>query len=159
MTGLSRQWVFDPLRYLGLSNDVIDHFFVHICGLTFDLIEGFLLLFDRTRPFGFLFGGMFHLMNSQMFSIGMFPWTMLATMPIFCHVAWPKKLISHAPGIFKSLLPTIKKCKDNIVCSNVAKGKLPRMQWFSISVASFYVALQLTLPYSHSITKVSLYYK
>ncbi|XP_065061056.1 vitamin K-dependent gamma-carboxylase-like [Rhopilema esculentum] len=153
MTGLSRQWVFDPLRYLGLSNDVIDHFFVHICGLTFDLIEGFLLLFDRTRPFGFLFGGMFHLMNSQMFSIGMFPWTMLATMPIFCHAAWPKKLISHAPGFFKSFLPTIKQCKDNIVCSNVVKGKLPRMQWFSISIASLYVALQLTLPYSHSITK------
>jgi len=106
MTGLSSKWVFDPLRSVGLSSVFIDHFVVHICGLTFDLIEGFLLLFDMTRPLGFLFGSFFHLMNSQMFSIGMFPWTMLATMPIFCHPDWPKKLIHTLPITFQKVMPT-----------------------------------------------------
>lgn len=155
MTGLSRKWVFDPLRSLGLSNHFIDHFVVHICGLVFDLTEGFLLFFDKTRPLGFLFGSFFHLMNSQMFSIGMFPWTMLATMPIFCYPDWPKKIINTLPSWFQSALPTSKQAKKNIVCSNAEKGKFPFFHLGTLSVAGLYVLGQLMLPYSHSVTKVT----
>ena len=158
MTGLSSKWVFDPLRNLGLSNNFIDHFVVHICGLTFDLIEGFLLLFDKTRPLGFLFGSFFHLMNSQMFSIGMFPWTMLATMPIFCHPDWPKKLIHRLPMALQGLLPTTKTSKANVICSNAEKQRVPKLQLFTIVIACLYVLGQLVLPYSHSITKVNMYF-
>ena len=154
MTGLSSKWVFDPLRSLGLSSLFIDHFVVHICGLTFDLIEGFLLLFDTTRPLGFLFGSSFHLMNSQMFSIGMFPWTMMATMPIFCHPDWPKKLIHRLPSTLQKVLPTAENSRSNVICSNVQQHRIPRTQLLTIAVASLYVVNQLVLPYSHSITKV-----
>lgn len=154
MTGLSSRWVFDPLRTLGLSNHFIDHVVVHICGLIFDLIEGFLLLFDKSRPLGFLFGSFFHLMNSQMFSIGMFPWTMLATMPIFCHPDWPKKLISRLSTTLQKLLPTAKHSKSNVVCSNAEKRHISKFQFLTMSIASMYVICQLALPYSHSVTKV-----
>lgn len=156
MTGLSRKWVFDPLRSIGLSNHFIDHFVVHICGLTFDLIQGFLLFFDKTRPLGFLCGSSFHLMNSQMFSIGMFPWTMLATMPIFCYPDWPKKLVGRLPSLLQKVLPTAKQSKKSIICSNAEKGRLHMSQLFVIFVASMHVFVQLVLPYSHSVTKVSL---
>lgn len=43
---------------------------VHICGFLFDLFIGFVLFFDRSRPIGVVFCLSFHLMNSQMFSIG-----------------------------------------------------------------------------------------
>ena len=157
MTGLSKKWVFDPLRNLGLSNHFIDHFVVHICGLTFDMIEGFLLFFEKTRPLGFLFGSFFHLMNSQMFSIGMFPWTMLATMPIFCYPDWPKKVINRFPGSLQKVLPTGKPSKANVVCSNAKKGRVSGFQLLTIFTASLYVLVQLVLPYSHSVTKVCMY--
>ncbi len=154
MVGLSRKWVFDPLRLMGLSDHVIDHFVVHICGLTLDLLEGFLLLFDRTRIFGFIFGGSFHLMNSQMFSIGMFPWTMLATMPIFCYPDWPKKWFRLLPQRLRVVSPAVEVSKRNIVCDNAEKGKISWRQFCLVSIAGVYVLIQMGLPYSHSITKV-----
>ena len=35
-----------------------------------DLFSGFLFFFDQTRYLAMIFTGMFHTMNSQMFSIG-----------------------------------------------------------------------------------------
>ena len=57
---------------LFLNEDQIGYFVVHLGGLTIDLLLGFLLFFDATRKIAFLFGASFHLMNSQIFSIGMF---------------------------------------------------------------------------------------
>jgi hypothetical protein len=48
----------------------VDYFVVHLGGLTIDLFVGFLLFFDVTRPLGVLMCSSFHLMNSQIFSIG-----------------------------------------------------------------------------------------
>ena len=55
------------------TNEQIDLWIVHRAGLLIDLSLGYVLFFDKTRPLGVLFGGMFHLMNSQMFSIGKSP--------------------------------------------------------------------------------------
>lgn len=55
---------------LVLTDEQIDLFIVHICGLTVDMFGGVLLLFDRTRPIGILILSSFHIMNSTMFSIG-----------------------------------------------------------------------------------------
>ena len=55
-----------------LPHDMVDLWIVHRGGLTLDLSLGFLLLFDVTRPLGFLLGGSFHFMNSRMFNIGQF---------------------------------------------------------------------------------------
>ena len=48
----------------------VDVLIVHIGGFLLDLTVGFWLFFDRTRPFAFFFCGSFHVMNSQIFSIG-----------------------------------------------------------------------------------------
>lgn len=164
MSGLAKQWVFDPFR-LFFSDEFIELYMVHIIGLLFDLFEGFLLLFDKTRPVALFFGCMFHLMNSQMFHIGMFPWTMLATMPFFLRSDWPRRLSRAMPSCLSLFLPQRDDPKVNTKFTN---EKNPRRKqdckdiyvslrkYFLIGVASIYVIIQLFLPWSHFITKVSM---
>lgn len=35
----------------------------------------------------------------------MFPWMMLATMPLFCHPDWPRGLLHKFPHFLKVILP------------------------------------------------------
>jgi hypothetical protein len=56
-------------------------------GLLLDLLAFPLLIFPRTRPFITLALVAFHLTNYQLFNIGIFPWLMLATLPLF--YPWP----------------------------------------------------------------------
>ena len=53
-----------------MGNEMVDLVIVHWGGLALDLFVGYLLFFDKTRPIAFFFGSQFHLMNSQLFSIG-----------------------------------------------------------------------------------------
>jgi len=92
MDDLGEHWVFSPFRSF-MTIEQITLILVHICGFLFDLFIGFVLFFDRTRPLGVLIASSFHIMNSQMFNIGMFPYTMLATTPIFFHNNWPRKFL------------------------------------------------------------------
>lgn len=172
MSGLSRQWVFDPFRIF-LDNQTIDVLMVHICGLIFDLTEGFLLLFEKTRPVGIFFGAMFHGMNSQMFHIGMFPYAMLATLPLFCAYNWPKKLFSYLPNFMAQILPSqdAPQISPHCVYPGSAEGKdeqeqsdkkkpSKRYQMPSVKhktlvfIVLAYIGWQLFLPYSHFISKV-----
>lgn len=171
MTGLSRQWVFDPFR-LFLSDETIDLFLVHIGGLAFDLSEGFLLAFDKTRPIGIFLGAMFHGMNSQMFDIGMFPYAMLATLPLFCAYNWPKKVLSFLPNFMARILPslddpqtsthcvypvsTVSEDKQQLVRKKIAeKCQTPGTKHKAlVLIVLTYMGIQLFLPYSHFITKV-----
>lgn len=167
MHGLSKQWVFDPFRFF-VSDKFIELYMVHICGLILDLSEGFLLLFEKTRLVGVFFGSMFHLMNSQMFYIGMFAWTMLATMPLFFRSDWPRVLTRKTPACFSYFLPLQDDPKvETLFTENIEGGKKVKGQKlnscderyvfirksFLISVASLYVLVQLFLPWSHFITK------
>ncbi|XP_012262131.2 vitamin K-dependent gamma-carboxylase [Athalia rosae] len=91
MMNLSRHWVFDPFKLL-LTTEQIDFLIVHWFGFIFDLTVGFWMLFDKTRLPAMVFCTSFHLMNSRLFHIGMFPYVCLATMPLFCHVDWPRRI-------------------------------------------------------------------
>ena len=171
MTGLSREWVFDPFR-LFLSDETIDLFLVHIGGLAFDLSEGFLLAFDKTRPIGIFFGAMFHGMNSQIFEIGMFPYAMMATLPLFCAYNWPKKVLSCLPNFMARILPSLDDSQTSTHCvypvSTVSEDKqqLDREKTAEknqtpgtkhkalVLIVLTYIGIQLFLPYSHFITKV-----
>ncbi|XP_024943980.1 vitamin K-dependent gamma-carboxylase isoform X2 [Cephus cinctus] len=94
MTNLSTHWVFDPFK-LFLTTEQTDFLIVHWFGYIFDLTVGFWMLLDRTRIPAMIFCTAFHLMNSRLFSIGMFPYVCLATMPLFCHTDWPRKIFSY----------------------------------------------------------------
>ncbi|XP_006616444.1 vitamin K-dependent gamma-carboxylase [Apis dorsata] len=122
MANLSRHWVFSPFR-LFLTTEQTDFFIVHWFGFIFDLTVGFWMLFDKTRIPAMVFCTAFHLMNSRLFSIGMFPYVCLATMPLFCKPNWPRRL-----GIFlkrKSYFSFSAKIQDIKIC-NKATIDLPK---------------------------------
>ena len=144
MTKLSQKWVFSPLRII-LNDSFIDHFIVHIGGFLLDSSAGFLLLFDRTRKVGFVFVGAFNLMNSTMFSIGMFPWAMLATLFVFCSFDSFKQVMKKIPCQICDTSPM----KNNQKC----KYKSYNKQKYSTIFVILYIIQQCFLPYSHFITK------
>ncbi|GIY33821.1 vitamin K-dependent gamma-carboxylase [Caerostris extrusa] len=98
MEKLGYHWVFDAFRIF-LTGDQVTYFIVHLGGFLLDLTVGFFMLMEFSRPYAFLFCGMFNLMNSRMFAIGMFPYVMIAMMPIFCASDWPKRVLSKIPKL------------------------------------------------------------
>ncbi len=60
--------------------------------LFLDLFVVFFLLNRKTRVFAYAAALSFHLMNSRLFGIGVFPWTMIAATAIFFDPAWPRRI-------------------------------------------------------------------
>jgi len=63
-------------------------------GLMLDLLVAPLLLWRRTRPFAFAAALSFHLLNTQLFSIGIFPWFMIAATTLFFDPDWPRRVVA-----------------------------------------------------------------
>lgn len=179
MTGLSSKWVFDPFRPF-LSDKAIDLFLVHISGLCYDLFIGFFLIFERTRLIGILFSLAFHGMNSQMFSIGMFSYTMMASLTLFCSYNWPKNILSRLPSWMHFATPLLseavpsdkcvylpeadeekhsnqpgKKEKESVGKNSHKTHQIKVSHKIMLALFGCYVGVQCFLPYSHFITKVS----
>lgn len=62
-------------------------------GLLLDLLLVPALLWSRTRPIAFAAALAFHLLNAQLFKIGIFPWFMLAATTLFFDPGWPRRLL------------------------------------------------------------------
>ncbi|OWF37824.1 vitamin K-dependent gamma-carboxylase-like [Mizuhopecten yessoensis] len=173
MQYLSSKWVFDPFR-LFLTDDQIDLYIVHICGLMLDMFIGFFLFFDKTRPVALFFGSSFHFMNSQLFNIGMFSYTMLATLPLFCYPDWPRRVLQLLPlpggpttrqelqpnshcVYVKELVKSSKQIDKPQSVSSSPQVVPPTAATFHHKLFScvtlFYLSTQVFLPYSHCITK------
>ena len=60
-------------------------------GLLLDLLIAPALLWRRTRVPAFVAGALFHLINTQLFDIGVFPWFMMAGSLIFFSSNWPQR--------------------------------------------------------------------
>uniref|UniRef100_A0A8D0A3Q5 Vitamin K-dependent gamma-carboxylase n=1 Tax=Sander lucioperca TaxID=283035 RepID=A0A8D0A3Q5_SANLU len=143
---------------------------VHGGGLVLDLTAGYLLFFDATRPYAFFFVSYFHCMNSQLFSIGMFSYTMLATSPLFCYADWPRKFFACFPEFLRAVLPLTSpdpqpstSCVYNEIQSTsterqvtppVAKASKLRLKHKLGAIFTIlYIIEQFFLPYSHFITQ------
>jgi hypothetical protein len=63
-------------------------------GLLLDLFVVLFLLVRPTRPFGYLLAVAFHLMNARLFSIGIFPWLMIAATLLFFPPDWPRRILT-----------------------------------------------------------------
>ncbi len=62
-------------------------------GLLFDLFIVPLLIWKKTRKWAMVVLLFFHIVNSQLFNIGIFPWLMLLATPIFFEHDWLDKFI------------------------------------------------------------------
>ncbi|XP_058473628.1 vitamin K-dependent gamma-carboxylase [Solea solea] len=170
MSYLAHHWLFDPFKVI-LPVETVNLLVVHGGGLVLDLSAGYLLFFDATRPFAIFFVSYFHCMNSQLFSIGMFPYTMLATSPLFCYFNWPRRFFSHFPAFCRAVLPfTSQEMQPSSSCvypevqstgserseTSTPVAKAPKMRLKHKLAAIFtiiYIIEQLFLPYSHFITQ------
>ncbi len=65
-------------------------------GLLFDLLVVPMLIWKRTRVTAYLMCIAFHLMNSVIFNIHIFPWFMLAATPVFFEPDWPRRVLGGA---------------------------------------------------------------
>ncbi|NXK70182.1 VKGC carboxylase, partial [Sylvietta virens] len=155
MGTLARHWLFAPFR-LVLSEELTSRLVVHGGGLVLDLSAGFLLFFDVTRPLALVFVTYFHCMNSQLFSIGMFSYTMLATNGLFCRPEWPRGLLARCPPWLQGWLPSTKPPQPSPDChygGQRAQGGIRLRQHLAAAFTILYVLEQLFLPYSHFITQ------
>ncbi|XP_047020536.1 vitamin K-dependent gamma-carboxylase [Helicoverpa zea] len=99
---LSEHWVFDPFKYF-LTVQQTDYLVVHWFVFVFDLTVALWMMWSITRHVAMVFCALFHLMNSRLFRIGMFPWVCLATMPLFYPFDWPKTIASYAFNYYTKL--------------------------------------------------------
>ncbi len=63
-------------------------------GLAFDLSIVPLLLWPRTRRYAYFLVIGFHLMTVKLFTLGMFPWIMMASSLIFLPPSWPRRFVA-----------------------------------------------------------------
>lgn len=68
--------------------------FMSLGGLLFDLLIVPALLWKKTRILAFLAAVFFHLCNSVLFDIHIFPWFMIAATPIFFEPSWARRILS-----------------------------------------------------------------
>jgi vitamin K-dependent gamma-carboxylase len=66
-------------------------------GLLFDLTIVPLLLWRRTRAVGYALCVLFHVLNSVLFQIHIFPWFMIFASTMFFEPDWPRRLLGGAP--------------------------------------------------------------
>ena len=106
-------------------------------GLLLDLSVVPLLLWRRTRPWAFAVAVVFHLMNARLFSIGIFPWFMIAATTMFFRPDWPRRLFGQQRfAISRNQSAT-------------RLGKLRPKQVLMLTMLGIYLALQLLIPLRH----------
>ncbi|KAJ8286789.1 hypothetical protein GJAV_G00043300 [Gymnothorax javanicus] len=177
MSYLAHHWLFDPFKLI-LPVEMVSLIIVHGGGLILDLTAGYLLFFDATRPIAMVFVSYFHCMNSQLFNIGMFPYTMLATTPLFCYPDWPRSFFGRFPAVFRVVLPPSEPAPQSsascvyveappTAATETSPSAADGQQSLSVSrplsagrrhkfwtlFTLLYVAEQFFLPYSHFITQ------
>ncbi len=116
-----------------------------IGGLLFDLLVVPLLLWRRTRIAAFAAAILFHLGNSVLFNIDVFPWFMIAATTLFLSPGWPRRLITRWRP---TPLPTPPLAPDGP--SDAARaGAVATRRKLMFALIGVYLAVQLLVPLRH----------
>ena len=102
-----------------------------------------LLLWRRTRPYIFAALVCFHVMNTQLFSIGIFPYLMLGATTIFFDPDWPRRalaLVAARAGLDPATPPQQ---------AAAAPSRLRPSQWALVAVLGLFVAFNVLVPLRH----------
>ncbi|MGH2759554.1 MAG: HTTM domain-containing protein, partial [Actinomycetota bacterium] len=90
-------WLRDRMDFPVIGRYFADDSFVRLMawGSTLlDLTVVFLMLRKRTRVVGYGMAVLFHFMNSRLFNIGIFPWTMIVVTTVFFEPDWPRQMVA-----------------------------------------------------------------
>jgi len=113
-------------------------YFFSWSGMVLDLLAVPALLWRRTRPFAVAALVAFHLLNSQLFEIGVFPWLMICATVLFLEPDWTRRA---------RLLPP-RRGPDPEKLPAPARPLSPAAR-AGAALLAVYVALQLFLPFRH----------
>lgn len=135
-----RMWLADRTDFPVIGQYFTEEWMVYsmsYAGLLLDLFIVPFLIWKRTRIAAFVVALSFHLMNSQLFSIGIFPWFMIAATLMFFDPGWPRRLLP----------------KKNTQASTTGImwwSKQP-VRWRRVTVAllAIYAFIQIALPFRH----------
>lgn len=114
--------------------------FISYSGLLLDLLIVPFLIWKKSRWPAFIFITLFHLMNSQLFSIGIFPWFMIGATTMFFPPGWPRKALQLISDKVKSL--------GNEESKLYAEANSTQKKFIGWVLAAF-VSLQILLPLRH----------
>ena len=152
---LNSDWLIEamPLKIwlpnnsnLPLIGPLLNQNWVHYAfswtGAIYDLVIVFLLLYKRTRLFGFILVVVFHILTKILFPIGVFPYVMIISTLIFFDASFHKKVLNFIARIFAS----------SIILFENGKEKVPNFNTtYQIKIAfiSCFAAFQLLFPFRY----------
>jgi hypothetical protein len=110
-------------------------------GLFFDLFIVFAVAWRRTRLLGLLAAVTFHFTNSQLFSIGVFPFLALACLTLFCEPYWPRALIRMLEG--RRWIPKAYEAPPALV------GTARKLATVGVALGLTFAAFQILVPLRH----------
>lgn len=146
---LSPDWLAgEPMRSFFSEEDFAPHLgpifrgeagvmFFTYGGLIFDLAVVPLMLWKRTRLFGFAAAILFNLNNAFMFQIGIFPWLMMAATLLFFPPSWPR-------AVFLWQSPA-----DLPQHDWTPPARLSASQKLTLTLLGLYLSVQLLVPFRH----------
>ena len=133
-----RQWLAARSDFPLIGSLFVEEWMVYLFvygGLLIDLLAPPLLMWRRTRPVAFVAVVLFHLLNARLFSIGIFPWFMIAATTIFFAPDWPRRLLRKAsPRIMET-----------------APRGYGRGERLLVTLLAVYVLIQLLVPLRHQL--------
>ena len=116
------------------------HIFFSWAGMFYDVFISFILLYRRTRPFGFFLVITFHIMTAILFpAIGMFPYIMITSSIIFLEPETHKKILEKCFTIFKKFFQKI----STVEVYNYKKTKIAQ-----IALIIFFT-IQIVFPFRY----------
>lgn len=129
-------------------------------GLLLDLLVVPFLLWRRTRLVAFAFALSFHLMNVELFNIGVFPWFMIAATLLFFPPWWPRavgrlrisEVVSPASwrrAVRRSRRSQARLDRRGLRGGNSAPGELGLGRYAVLGLLAVYFAVQFLVPLRH----------
>ena len=116
------------------------HVFFSWAGMFYDLFIAFILLYKKTRPFGFFLVITFHIMTAILFpAIGMFPYIMITSSIIFLEPKTHKKILNNCFSLFKKFFDKVSKIERY----NYKRAKITQ------SLLIIFFIIQLVFPFRY----------
>lgn len=113
-------------------------------GLLIDLSLGFLLFFRRSFVAGAVIALIFNSLNAVIFSIGIFPYFMIASLSLFPDPAWPRRLLRWFAGGKAVDRPPLKENNNCNIRNTISAGEKA-----ILALIHVYMIVQLALPLRH----------
>lgn len=136
-------WLTEDADFPLIGKYFSEHWMILIIsysGLLLDLLIVPFLLWRKTRWPAFIIIALFHLMNSRLFTIGIFPWFMMGATAMYFQPDWPRRLL-HKLKILKAPSLSIDKKLEPAPNYKPHRGIILGLGLF--------VFLQVFLPFRH----------